>query len=344
MIEMSKIRFIDYLREYLDFNNISNKEFASRINISEKHLIDILSGQKSLSSSIIENISLVTDIPIDYIYKIELNYKFETSIEDYLKENNLTETQYLNKYNYNFLIKNNWIDFIDKTDKTEIIKDILKFLRVTSPEKVYDIRKNVLFKSKNDKPELQLIWLEKCYRISLEQNVSEYKHENIETLVKKIREFAHKNIFDEEELIRTFNEMGIALVIQEDIPGSKIRGAFVVHKNMPSIYITKKHKRIAEIYFSLLHELAHCKSDFNKAKSISFISLENEESDELKRDKQAFEWMVPEDYYKQIISDNNYNLENEKKYPKCFIAYRLANDKIISYSSKDYQKYNITIN
>ena len=61
---------------------------------------------------------------------------------------------------------------------------------------------------------------------------------------------------------------------------SKIRGAFKVHKNMPSIYITYKHKRIADIYFTLLHELAHCKSDFNKAKATSFISLENEKVEE----------------------------------------------------------------
>ena len=67
---MEKLRFKDYLIDYLEYNNITNKDFANRINITPKHLIDILSGNMDLSSQIIENISLVTSIPIDYIYKI----------------------------------------------------------------------------------------------------------------------------------------------------------------------------------------------------------------------------------------------------------------------------------
>ena len=43
---MAKIRFKDYLIDYLDYNNITNKEFANRIGITPKHLIDILSGSE----------------------------------------------------------------------------------------------------------------------------------------------------------------------------------------------------------------------------------------------------------------------------------------------------------
>ena len=87
---MEKLRFKDYLIDYLEYNNITNKDFANRINITPKHLIDILSGNMDLSSQIIENISLVTSIPVDYIYKIETNYKFEKSIDEYLKKKRLT--------------------------------------------------------------------------------------------------------------------------------------------------------------------------------------------------------------------------------------------------------------
>ena len=43
---MERIRFKDYLIDYLEYNNITNKDFANRIDITPKHLIDILSGQK----------------------------------------------------------------------------------------------------------------------------------------------------------------------------------------------------------------------------------------------------------------------------------------------------------
>ena len=338
---MEKIRFKDYLIDYLEYNNITNKDFANRIGITPKHLIDILSGNKDISSQLIENISLVTNIPSDYICKVETNYKFEREIEKYLEKENLTESEYLNKFNYKYLIKEKFLDFIDIEDKREIIKDILKFLRVPNPNKVYEIDKNIYYKSKNDKTELLLLWLEKCYRETLKQTVGEYKKENINNLVDYITKCASKNYFNEKEIIEKFNEEGIYLVIANDIPGSKIRGAFKVHRDKPAIYLTYKHKRIADIYFALLHELAHCKTEFNSAKAGSFISFENEK--ETKADIQALDWMVSNNYYKNVCLNKNYDISKEKQYPKCFVVYRLAFDKKIQYSSKEYQQYNIIL-
>ena len=164
--------------------------------------------------------------------------------------------------------------------------------------------------------------------------------DNILYLVRYIHEKAIQNIFDEQELVKVFNENGIALVIQEDLPGSKIRGAFKVHRNMPAIYITYKHKRIADIYFALLHELAHCKSDFNKARSMSLISFEDERDIEIKADEQALQWMVENKYYHDFVVKKEYKIDDEIKYPKSFIVYRLAHDHLLKYSSPLYQRYN----
>ncbi len=338
---MEKIRFKDYLKDYLEYNNITNKDFANRIDITPKHLIDILSGTSDLSSQVVNNISRVTGISADYIYKIESNYKLEFNIEEYLKKNNINELAFLNKFSYRYLIKEDFLPFIDVGSKLEIIKDIIKFLRVNSPEKIYEIEKGAFYKSKNDKPELLLLWLEKCYRETLNQQVGEYKSDNIDLLVIYILECAKKEKFNESELINKFNEMGIFLVIQDDIPGSKIRGAFKVHRNTPAIYITRKHLRIADIYFALLHELAHCKTNFNKAKSESLVSTENHINEiESKADKQAYNWMVSDEYYNKIKTNKNYDINLEEKYPKSFVLYRLAKDGIIKYSSKEYQKHN----
>ena len=338
---MGKIRFKDYLTDYLEINNITNKDFANRIGISEKHLIDILSGNADISTNLIERISIVTSIPSDYIFRIESNYKFEKDINDYFKENNINKIDFLNKFKYKYLIKEKYIDITDNGDKFEVIKDILKFLRVPKPEKIYEIDMNAYYKSKNDKPELLLLWLEKCYRQTLKQEINDYSKDNINNLVNYINECAKDCIFNEKDLIKKFNENGIYLVIQEDIPGSKIRGAFRVHRGKPAIYLTYKHKRIADIYFSLLHELAHCKTDFNKAQAQSLISYEDKVDDiEYKADKQAYNWMIDKNYYNKECLSPFYDIYNDNNYPKCFIVYRLAKDGRIKYDSKEYQKYN----
>lgn len=341
---MKKIRFKDYLIDYLEFNNITNKDFANRIGVTPKHMTDILSGNVDLSSQLIDRISLVTNISTDYIYRIEANYRFEEDIENYLEKKGLSESDYLNKFEYKYLNKEKFIKFTDFEDKTENIKDILKFLRVPSPDKVYEIDRMAYYKSNNDKPELLLLWLEKCYRETLKQTISEYKKENIEVLVRYILDCAKKEIFDEKKLIQKFNENGIYLVIQDDIPGSKIRGAFKVHRGKPAIYLTHKHQRIADIYFALLHELAHCKSDFNKAQATNLVSYETScDESELKADNQAYSWMVSDEDYNRICTDSTYSIINEDNYPKSFIVYRLAKDKKIQYSSKEYQTYNFLL-
>ena len=50
-----------------------------------------------------------------------------------------------------------------------------------------------------------------------------------------------------------------------------------------------------------------------------------------------------DEYYMNVCSRKYYDIENEKKYPKAFVVYRLAHNKIISYGSKEYKKYNISI-
>lgn len=70
----------------------------------------------------------------------------------------------------------------------------------------------------------------------------------------------------------------------------------------PAIYLTRKHKRISDIYFALFHELDHLKSDYSRAKRGSLISFDkNDKVDyELKADKQAFNWMVDDKTYNVI--------------------------------------------
>lgn len=337
---MRKNKFGLQLKEYLEFYNISNNDFSERINTTSKNLIDIIKGDVELSQNMIYNISFITEIPVSYIENVESNYKLDNTINNYLEKNNLTIRQFINKFNYKELSKEYNLKYTDERNDIWIAKDIMKYLRITNPEILYKQDNSIFYKSKNDKPELLSLWLERCYKVVLEQNVNKYSKDNIEKLVEYIRDCANKNIFNKSDLINKFNEYGIFLAIENDLKGSKIRGAFKVLNDKPAIYITKKHKRYADIYFALLHELAHCKSDFNRAKSGSIVTVEDEtkEDYELKADKTALNWMVNDEEYKLI--KNRYNDINNLNVIKSFYVYRLAKDKIIEYSSNIYQENN----
>ena len=341
---MRKNKFGLQLKEYLDFNNISNVDFADRIGTTSKNLIDVINGEVQLSQNMIYNISFVTEIPVSYIENVEFNYKLDNSIINFLNKSNLTVREFINKFSYKEFSKEYDVKFTDEKSDIWIAKDILKYLRITNPESLYKQDSTIFYKSKNDKPELLSLWLERCYKIILNQEVGIYDKNNIEILVDYIRDCASKNKFNKEELIKKFNEYGIFLAIEKDLKGSKIRGAFKVLNDKPAIYITKKHNRYADVYFALLHELAHCKSDFNRAKSGSIVSTDDDfdlEDYELKADATALNWMISDSLYN--IIKNNYKDIDNFDIIKSFFVYRLAKDKIIKYSSSLYQDNNLLI-
>ena len=337
-------RFGEELGELLEFQNISIVDYADRIDTTPKNLIDIIEGRVALSFNMICNIAFVSEIPADYIFRVEESFKIDNNIDKYLDENNISIKKYLSKFDFKELTEKYGVNIRDERHDYAILEDILKYLRIVDPKLIYKENNHIFYKSNNDKPELLALWLERCFRVIQEQELSEYKKENIDKLVSFIREEARNYRFDKEKLIKEFNKNGIFLAIESDLKGAKIRGAFRVFNNKPAIYLTPKYKRCGDIYFALLHELAHCKSDFNRAKSGSIVSLEKENSTsdyEIKADKTAYNWMVNDEVYGTIKTSVKF--DNKDEVP-CFVVYRLANDGVISYKSNEYQKYNKLIN
>ena len=340
-----KNKFGVELGRLLEFNNISIKDYAERIGTTSKNLIDIIDGRVALSFNIICNISFVSDIPASYIFNVEENFKVDNSIDKYLKDNNLTIRNYINKFNYKELKDKYNVEYKNEKNDYSIARGILGYLRVVDPSVVTKIPNNIFYKSKNDRPELLALWLERCYRVVKDQKIDTYKKENIYNIVKFIREEARYNRFNKNKLIEVFNKNGIFLAIETDLKGAKIRGAFRVLNNKPAVYITTKYKRCADVYFALLHELAHCRSDFNRAKSGSIVSFENTnevEDYEIRADNTAYNWMVSDNTYNNIII-NSKAIEFGDEIP-AFVVYRLAKDNKIKYSSKMYQDNNKIVN
>lgn len=336
-------KFGEELGELLEFQNISIADYADRIGTTSKNLIDIISGKVTLSFNMICNISFISDIPVDYICSVEKSFDLDCKINDYINEKNISIRQFINKFDYKELKNQYNITYKNDLNDYSIARSILHYLRLNDPNLIYKENNHIFYKSNNDKPELLALWLERCFRIIQEQELSEYKKENIDKLVSFVREEARNYRFDKEKLIKEFNKNGIFLAIEPDLKGAKIRGAFRVLNNKPAIYLTPKYKRCGDIYFALLHELAHCKSDFNRAKSGSIVSLEKGDSTsdyEIKADKTAYNWMVNDKVYETIKTSKE--LDDNEEVP-CFVVYRLASDGLISYNSNEYQKYNKVI-
>ena len=107
--------FSKYLKEYLEFNNISQTEFATRLGITQKHMNELLNGKMAITLERAAQIYHLTGIPIEFIINAEnRKYVSEYLLEKYGDEKNVQE-MIKKEFFMNELIKRKWIDFKDST-------------------------------------------------------------------------------------------------------------------------------------------------------------------------------------------------------------------------------------
>ena len=333
------IGFGGYLKDYLEHYNISQVEFADRLDISTKHLNEILNKNIDMSNELMVAISIITDIDINFIVKIENNKK----IKQYLINkygDNLKE--YLKKFNIKELDKKKWVNFKHIDDEYQNAIDILKFLKVRNFEGMNNILNNILYKKKEDSDETKLLlWITRCNEIANNQTIEEFKPENFNKIITFLKEESN-NRFNYAKIQKEFNKNGFYFVIEDALPGTKVRGCSKVRKDKPTIYLTKLYNDKASIYFALYHELGHLKHSYNKAKNKYII--DSDEDLEKQADEFAINQMIDKKSWNEIISSNNIietskKISKEKNIPMSFIVRILAYNKYIKYNDNFYNEY-----
>lgn len=336
------VGFSNYLKEYLEFNNISQTEFATRLGVSQKHMNELLNGKMSITLERAAQIYHLTNIPIEFIINAE-NRKYVTEylIEKYGSEKNVQEI-IKKDFFMSELLKRNWVDFKDTTNAIQNYMDLVDFLKVTNLEALNMVQEKTLFKKSGEDINKLSLWIARCDELAKEQNVKSYIPIAFNFLIQDLKEEAYKE-FSIENLQNILNSYGVYFIVEKALPGTKVRGCFKVKGKNPAIYITKNYKGKDSFFFELFHELGHCKSDYNEAKNK--VIVEGNEKQEQRADKFALNCMIDETIWNQILV--NYDEKNlikfskENKIPMSFIVGRLARVGKIKYNSVLYNKYNM---
>ena len=336
------VGFSNYLKEYLEFNNISQTEFATRLGVSQKHMNELLNGKMSITLERAAQIYHLTNIPIEFIINAE-NRKYVTEylIEKYGSEKNVQEI-IKKDFFMSELLKRNWVNFKDTTNAIQNYMDLVDFLKVTNLEALNMVQEKTLFKKSGEDINKLSLWIARCDELAREQNVKSYIRIAFNFLIQDLKEEAYKE-FSIESLQNILNSYGVYFIVEKALPGTKVRGCFKVKGKNPAIYITKNYKGKDSFFFELFHELGHCKSDYNEAKNK--VIVEGNEKQEQRADKFALNCMIDETIWNQILV--NYDEKNlikfskENKIPMSFIVGRLARVGKIKYNSVLYNKYNM---
>lgn len=335
------VYFGEYLKDYLEYNKISQTEFALRLGVTQKHINDILNGRQKITLEMAGNIERLTGIPSNFIISVENTRAIE---EELIKEYGDIKNLYnmvKNEYALRDLKKYKWIEFKDETNTYQICIDILNFLRVRNFIAHNRLEHYVLFKKKGEDYNRLALWIARCDELSVIQKVEEYNSSNFDKLITKLQEYSYVEGYELSKIQEILNEYGILFVCEKALPGTKVRGCFKVKSKTPAVYITSNYASKGSLYFELYHELGHCKSDFNMAQNKTII--DGDEQREKRADEFAVNTMINENIWNKLILDISEEslLEKSKLYkiPMSFIVTRLAKMNYIRYNSNIYNKY-----
>ena len=325
--------FGSMLRDYLEYNKISQTDFADRLGISQKHMNEIINDKTSISLELMMAISLLTDIDVNLIYYVE-NKKnvYNKLINKYKTDKEINKL--LNSYYINEMEKRGWIKLKDKSSLVQKYLDLVDFLKVKDLDTFNSyVNKRYLFKKKDDSNDIKIsLWINHCDNMINKEDINTYDSNKFDLILTELRNERIKK-YNEKKIIEILRKYGIILYIEDALKGSKIRGCCKVMVDTPVIYLTRYYKEKSSFYFTLYHELMHIKKDFNMLKNKIYIT-EDEES----IDKLALEEMLPGSVYKSILDNysNRDKIAKDNKIPLCFLYTRLAKEGIIKYNSNEY--------
>ncbi len=286
------------IKEQLEDRGMTQKEFASRMDLSEKHICNLIAGDVKLTSDVAYRLEMVLGLPAAFWSKLEASYR--DTLTKVAKENALEEDMQLaGNFPYKEMAKNGWV--ADVKNKLERVTQLRKFFEVAELSLMFkdtSLQPKIAYRQQNssskdkDNEFTLLAWAQKA---KLEAREMEVGGIDMEKLSKELPNIRALTAEAPESFCPILTELlaqcGIALVLLPHIGGSFLHGATFEDRNKIVIGLTLRGKYADKFWFSLFHELGHilC-GHLNKPENLT-------DDDEAQADSFARDQLIkPEDY------------------------------------------------
>jgi HTH-type transcriptional regulator/antitoxin HigA len=329
--------------EQLETWGISRKEFALRMDYSEKHMIDILKGKSEITVEIANRLENVLNIPANFWLGLEQNYRLslkKKEEEDKLEE----EVEILSKIPYSEMANQGWVQAAK--NKIDQIRNLKSFFGVAKLPKIHQTE-NVAFRisSKYENSSYAIAaWMRKG-QLDIRENIDYPEFDKTKITTEIIPEIK-RNVINETDIF-TINKLlsnilkkaGIYYVITTNISKASINGAVTWINKRPLIQMSLKGKYTDIFWFTLFHELGHIYYEHSKKDVILDLSSESTASKEIEKqaDNFAVKYLYPKEFAyienKSVISKRDI-IEFAKIHnlPVGIIIGRLMHEKILDWS------------
>ncbi len=247
------------IREQLKNRGMSQKEFAARMDLSEKHISKLINGEVQLTPEVAVRLETVLGVPAKFWNNLEAIYR-----EKLLKveaENAMDEDEAIaQQFPYSEMAKYAWVQGTrNSKEKVVYLRQYFGVVRLSLLENEQITKIACRRLAITEKSDLALMaWAQEA-RIQARQILT--SPIDIKGLITSIPEIRKMTVMEPDEFCpkvkKTLENCGIALVFLPHLKGSFLQGATFLDGNKIVVGLTARGKDADKFWFSLFHELAH---------------------------------------------------------------------------------------
>lgn len=277
------------LAETIESLGMDQKELATRLGMTEKHVSQVINGHVSLTYEMADKLELVTGVPARIWNNLEMKYRERlTKIE--ASKRLETSLNWLNRVPTKELAERRKIEVSD--DKPTMLRSVLGFFGVSSVDAwealwltpAASFRRSRCFESK---PEATAAWLRLGELEAISIRCKPFEKTRFKAALDGIRKLTvlSPNEF-QPKMTSLCAEAGVALVFVPEMKGCPASGAarwMTAEKAI--IQLSLRFKTDDHFWFSFFHEAGHVANDPKKE---VFIDDNLKEDDERERKANAF--------------------------------------------------------
>ena len=329
------------IKEQLADRGLSQKDFAFRMDMSEKHISKLINGEVQLTPTVARRLEMVLGIPSSFWLSLEARYRDKLAKVE--EENQMeADKEIAKEIPYNEMAKYEWVP--KTTNSNEKVINLRKYFEIARLDLLGSAQVTQIAcrrMATGEKQDYALLAMAQQARI--EARKIQTNAINIEGLQHQISEIRNMTLMDPEEfcpkLSEILSEYGIAIVFLPHIKGSFLHGASFYDGKKIVVGLTVRGKYADKFWFSLFHELAHILYGHIGQKDGT------SEDDERAADEYAKNTLVPQEKYDLFVQLNKFdqysliNFSNQLGIDVGIVVGRLQKEGYINYNRFNHLKH-----
>lgn len=247
------------IREQLNDRGMSQKEFAVRMDMSEKHISRLINGDVQLTPETAVRLEMVLGVPAKFWNNLESIYR-EKIVKAEAENAMDADIEMAKQFPYNEMAKFGWVP--ETRDAMERVVYLRKYFEVVElsllgNEQLTRIACRRL--AITEKSDLALMaWAQEA---KIKARDIQTAPINIKGLIAAMPELRKMTVLKPKEFCpkikKCLADCGVALIFLPHLKGSFLQGASFIDGNKIVVGLTARGKDADKFWFSLFHELAH---------------------------------------------------------------------------------------